>query len=190
LLDTHADLLTAPQDVPLHLMIIRMGPFATALIMEAARRWRLDHARLGRIRITWLPRTPTPRPQYSTPAISCELVPATNWDPSPMPFTPAEVEYLAVLEHQRWEADRAKNGWRLGRNRDRFASSRLTWRPGTTSLRKSKTSTAMPYAPCPPSWPVQDLLSPAHHPPVEARGGLRDRRVPRTAAHQASFSHT
>jgi len=283
LLDTHADLLTAEEGVPPHLMIVGTGPFATALIMEAARRWRLDHAHLGRIRITLVapnadaqastlnarypalasicdlkscsanlsdPDAPTLlaaankqkdhpnaalvcleedattlratllmrrnlpercpiiacttdrssladllersasgmltnvegfslleqacRPEVllngyretlakaihadyvrrqceggadrndpalapwdalseklrasnraqaadlgeKLRAISCELVPATNWDPPPMPFTPAEVEYLAVLEHQRWETERRQDGWRLGRNRD------------------------------------------------------------------------
>jgi hypothetical protein len=50
--------------------------------------------------------------------IGCELVPATDWEPPPMPFTPEEVERLAILEHQRWEAERRQDGWRLGSKRD------------------------------------------------------------------------
>jgi hypothetical protein len=50
--------------------------------------------------------------------IGCELVPATNWDPPPLPFTATELEHLAVLEHQRWEGERRQDGWRPGPTRD------------------------------------------------------------------------
>jgi hypothetical protein len=50
--------------------------------------------------------------------VGCELVPATDWDPPVLPFTEAEVEHLAILEHQRWEAERRRNGWRPGPIRD------------------------------------------------------------------------
>jgi hypothetical protein len=50
--------------------------------------------------------------------VGCELVPATDWDPPPLPFTEAEVEHLAALEHQRWEAERRQGGWQQGPVRD------------------------------------------------------------------------
>jgi TrkA-N domain/RyR domain len=50
--------------------------------------------------------------------VGCELVPATDWDPPPLPFTEAEVEHLADLEHQRWEAERRQDGWHLAPVRD------------------------------------------------------------------------
>ncbi|MGH3831163.1 MAG: NAD-binding protein [Pseudonocardiaceae bacterium] len=50
--------------------------------------------------------------------IGCELVPTTDWDAPPVPFTEAEVEHLAELEHQRWEVERRQAGWRLGPERD------------------------------------------------------------------------
>lgn len=50
--------------------------------------------------------------------VGCELIPATDWNPPPLPFTDIELEHLAVLEHQRWEAERRQDGWRLGPARD------------------------------------------------------------------------
>ncbi|MGH3721799.1 MAG: NAD-binding protein [Pseudonocardiaceae bacterium] len=51
-------------------------------------------------------------------AVGCDLVPTTDWDPPPLPFTEAEVEDLAASEHQRWAAERRQDGWRLGPARD------------------------------------------------------------------------
>lgn len=51
-------------------------------------------------------------------AVGCELVPATDWDPPAQPFTGAEVERLAVLEHERWVAQRREDGWQQAPVRD------------------------------------------------------------------------
>ncbi|HEX6403535.1 MAG TPA: NAD-binding protein [Pseudonocardiaceae bacterium] len=52
--------------------------------------------------------------------IGCELIPRIDWDAPPLPFTQSEVEYLAVLEHQRWQAERRQNGWHQAPFRDPF----------------------------------------------------------------------
>jgi hypothetical protein len=41
-----------------------------------------------------------------------DLVPLTDWDAAFFTFSPEEVERLAVLEHERYVADRVKAGWR------------------------------------------------------------------------------
>jgi hypothetical protein len=51
-------------------------------------------------------------------SVDCELVPATDWDPPLHPFTGAEVERLAILEHERWVAHRRQDGWRQAPVRD------------------------------------------------------------------------
>ena len=46
-------------------------------------------------------------------AIHCDLEPLSDWD-APLPvFSPAEVETLAVMEHDRWWRERESAGWRL-----------------------------------------------------------------------------
>ncbi len=53
-------------------------------------------------------------------AAGCELVPAPLIDPhGPLfSFTAGEVEALARSEHDRWVADKVRNGWRYGPERD------------------------------------------------------------------------
>jgi hypothetical protein len=50
--------------------------------------------------------------------VGCELRPAADWLPPPLPFTDTELEHLAMLEHQRWEIERRQDGWRRGPDRD------------------------------------------------------------------------
>jgi hypothetical protein len=50
--------------------------------------------------------------------VGCELSPAADWIPPPLPFTDSELEHLAMLEHQRWEIERRQDGWRPGPDRD------------------------------------------------------------------------
>jgi RyR domain len=51
-------------------------------------------------------------------AISCEIV--TKADPRPpvRDFLPEEVEMMAKLEHNRWEAERRSDGWIYGDTKD------------------------------------------------------------------------
>jgi hypothetical protein len=53
-------------------------------------------------------------------AAGCILVPAPLIDPHGQlfQFTPEELERLARSEHERWVADKARNGWRYGTPRD------------------------------------------------------------------------
>ena len=47
-------------------------------------------------------------------AIGCGLAPSTDWDAPPAVLTEDEVETLAVLEHERFVAERKAAGWRPG----------------------------------------------------------------------------
>ncbi|MCJ7725457.1 MAG: NAD-binding protein [Acidimicrobiia bacterium] len=51
-------------------------------------------------------------------AIGCGLAPLTDWDEPPSTLTDDEVEQLAILEHDRWVAERLAAGWRKGPERD------------------------------------------------------------------------
>lgn len=45
--------------------------------------------------------------------VGCELVPLADWDVDPAPFTPAEVELMAEMEHERWMGELQADGWQL-----------------------------------------------------------------------------
>jgi voltage-gated potassium channel Kch len=47
-------------------------------------------------------------------AVGCHIVPLTALDADSFAFTPAEVERLAEMEHERWLAERRALGWTLG----------------------------------------------------------------------------
>lgn len=49
------------------------------------------------------------------PMIGAAVVPVAEWAPEPFQFTAAETESLAEVEHERWSADRAADGWVLDR---------------------------------------------------------------------------
>jgi hypothetical protein len=51
-------------------------------------------------------------------AISCEIVPKTDPRPPVRELAPGEVEKLAKLEHDRWEAERRADGWVYGPTKD------------------------------------------------------------------------
>jgi hypothetical protein len=51
-------------------------------------------------------------------AVGCGIAPLTGWDAEPFEFTREEIERLAEMEHQRWNEERRKAGWRLGTERD------------------------------------------------------------------------
>ncbi len=50
--------------------------------------------------------------------VGFELVPLRRWGAAEVPFTDAEVERLARVEHERWRAERQAQGWRHGPSRD------------------------------------------------------------------------
>ncbi len=51
-------------------------------------------------------------------AIGCQLVPRESAMAEPATLTPHELELLARMEHDRWWADRALDGWQVGPVRD------------------------------------------------------------------------
>lgn len=51
-------------------------------------------------------------------AIGCRIVPKTQATDPPATLSPQELERLAIMEHNRWWADRALDGWTLGNPRD------------------------------------------------------------------------
>ena len=51
-------------------------------------------------------------------AVRCSAVPMLDWDEPLFEFTTAEIESLAVREHERWMAARQQDGWRPGPRKD------------------------------------------------------------------------
>lgn len=51
-------------------------------------------------------------------AIGCEVVPKGDTRRPVLEFTKEEVERLAKLEHDRWEAERRAGGWTFGATKD------------------------------------------------------------------------
>lgn len=51
-------------------------------------------------------------------AISCEIAPKTDPRPPVRELAPEELEMLAKLEHDRWEAERRADGWVYGPTKD------------------------------------------------------------------------
>lgn len=51
-------------------------------------------------------------------AIGYEFAPITDWDAAPFELTGQQVETLARREHDRWQAERRRSGWRYGPVRD------------------------------------------------------------------------
>jgi voltage-gated potassium channel Kch len=47
-------------------------------------------------------------------SVGCGLIPLVAWDSTPLVFTPAEVELMAILEHRRWVAWKQGHGFRFG----------------------------------------------------------------------------
>lgn len=46
-------------------------------------------------------------------ALQCGMTPARDWALPEFQFTPQEIEKLAVIEHDRWCAERRREGWRF-----------------------------------------------------------------------------
>jgi hypothetical protein len=46
-------------------------------------------------------------------AVGCDIEPLTDWDAPPPKFSAAEMQLLARMEHERWQAEREAGGWKL-----------------------------------------------------------------------------
>jgi len=51
-------------------------------------------------------------------AVGCRIQAWTDWTGEGMAFTPADIETMAVLEHERWCRERLAEGWTAGPDRD------------------------------------------------------------------------
>ncbi len=51
---------------------------------------------------------------FKLTAVGRSVVPLTDWASARQPFSSAEVETMARLEHERWVAERRRNGWLPG----------------------------------------------------------------------------
>lgn len=47
-------------------------------------------------------------------AIGCALAPLTDWNAEPLQFAAGEVDVMARMEHERWMAERIRDGWTRG----------------------------------------------------------------------------
>ncbi len=50
--------------------------------------------------------------------VGCGFAPVTDKEPAIFEFTPAEIETMAELEHERWTSERLLDGWLYGEKRD------------------------------------------------------------------------
>ncbi|HYA45135.1 MAG TPA: NAD-binding protein [Acidimicrobiales bacterium] len=50
--------------------------------------------------------------------VGCQLAPTSDWDSESFRFAPQEVELLGRMEHDRWQEERIRDGYRLGPVRD------------------------------------------------------------------------
>jgi hypothetical protein len=87
------------------------------------RRWRAKQLAAGKSAPLWSgldeSRKESSREQARDVAaklrsIGCEIAPLRDWAASEFTFTPAEMETLAVAEHDRWVRERRESGWTLG----------------------------------------------------------------------------
>ena len=95
--------------------------------------------------------------------VGCELVPARFGDTGGFAFTDAEVDGLAPVEHDRWAADMARNGWRYA--------------PGAKDPVEKTSPYMVPWNKVPPEIQEYDREAIRDIPEVLARVGLRIVRV-------------
>ncbi|MEW5901432.1 MAG: hypothetical protein AB1715_08240 [Acidobacteriota bacterium] len=51
-------------------------------------------------------------PLIGVAAVGCSVAPLADWDAGQFQFTPAEVELMAKMEHERWMAERLRSDWK------------------------------------------------------------------------------
>ena len=64
-------------------------------------------------------------------AVGCGIIPWADWDAASFQFAPEEVERLAKMEHERWNAERLRNGW--------------TFAPGEKDIEKKTSPYLVPW---------------------------------------------
>ena len=64
-------------------------------------------------------------------AVGCGLAPLTDWDAESFQFTQEEAELLAEIEHERWVAERHREGW--------------TYAPGPKNMEKKTSPYLVPW---------------------------------------------
>ncbi len=94
--------------------------------------------------------------------VRCSAAPLVDWDEPTFEFNPAEVERLARLEHERWMAEKRKNGWRHGPKKDGNAKTHPC---------------LVPYDQLPPDEQEKDRSAVRLIPPTLAKVGFRVHRL-------------
>ena len=85
-------------------------------------RWRQEQIREGKPAITWEDLDASRRESSRAQArdiptklriVNCAITPLRRWDAESFTFTDEELEQLAAEEHDRWNRERAADGWTL-----------------------------------------------------------------------------
>jgi hypothetical protein len=64
-------------------------------------------------------------------AVGCGIAPLTDWEAEGFEFTAEEIERMAQMEHERWNAERRREGWRYA--------------PGSKNIEKKTTPHLVPW---------------------------------------------
>lgn len=104
--------------------------------------------------------------------IGCGIVPWSDWDAESFTFTPEEIELLSESEHERWMAERLRNGWTYG--------------VGTKDVEKKESPYLVPWAELTEEVREWDRVAVRGMPAFLAQVGLQVVRLsPRGTAHEA-----
>jgi hypothetical protein len=96
-------------------------------------------------------------------AINCTIVPLTDWDAAEFKFTPAEIERLARMEHDRYVEEKTRAGWKYA--------------PGPKDDKARTNPTLVPWEQLPQVEKQKDVDVVCETPAILARVGLEIRRL-------------